>query len=46
MGLIESFGDEKAAVFEHFPLAKIHYEKITSIPNIAKWLSTRPQTPF
>jgi hypothetical protein len=44
--VIEWLEDKRDAVFSSYPLLKIHYETIRSLPNIAKWLETRPATPF
>ncbi|CAD6195270.1 unnamed protein product [Caenorhabditis auriculariae] len=33
-------------VLDAFPEVKAHQQKIHSIPNIKKWLETRPETPF
>ena len=31
---------------ESFPLIKAHYAQVAARPNIAKWLKSRPETPF
>ncbi|EGT40985.1 hypothetical protein CAEBREN_13946 [Caenorhabditis brenneri] len=35
-----------ASIFDEFPELKAHQKKIHSIPNIKKWIETRPVTPL
>ncbi len=42
--ILDYIGDKKATLLESFPAIKAHDEKIRNLPNIAKWIETRPKT--
>jgi glutathione S-transferase len=44
ISILEWLGDKKSAAFEHFPALKKHDETVRALPNIAKWLQSRPVT--
>lgn len=44
--VVEWLGDKKQSAIDHFPALKKQDETVRNVPNIAKWLQSRPDTSF